>query len=79
VSNACLLGFQTRIRRNIKLAESPSFGQSIFAYAPGCHGAEDYTALAAEVMGQTPKVQMARVALNDRGRARVVASEAAIL
>src|SRR5437879_9184016 len=32
---------QTRIRRNIKLAESPSFGQSIFAYAPSCNGAED--------------------------------------
>src|SRR5207302_9540149 len=40
--------FQTRIRRNIKLAESPSFGQSIFAYAPACNGAEDYAALAAE-------------------------------
>ncbi|MEX2388320.1 MAG: AAA family ATPase, partial [Phycisphaeraceae bacterium] len=31
--------FQPPIRRNIKLAESPSFGQSIFAYAPDCHGA----------------------------------------
>ena len=31
-----------RIRRNIKLAECPSFGQSIFAYAPTCNGAEDY-------------------------------------
>ena len=26
--------FETRIRRNIRLAESPSFGQSIFSYAP---------------------------------------------
>src|SRR5215470_10329248 len=33
--------FATRIRRNIKLAECPSFGQPIFQYAPGCHGAED--------------------------------------
>src|SRR5436309_4382118 len=48
--------FQTRIRRNIKLAESPSFGQSIFGYAPSCHGAEDYQALALEVMSQTPTV-----------------------
>ncbi|MCC6417147.1 MAG: ParA family protein, partial [Gemmataceae bacterium] len=31
--------FGTRIRRNIKLAECPSFGQSIFRYAPSCHGA----------------------------------------
>lgn len=41
--------FATRIRRNIRLAEAPSFGQSIFEYAPESHGAEDYAALAAEV------------------------------
>jgi chromosome partitioning protein len=41
--------FQTRVRRNIRLAEAPSFGQSIFDYAANSHGAEDYTALAAEV------------------------------
>lgn len=42
--------FQTRIRRNIRLAEAPSFGQSIFEYAPTSHGAEDYQALAEEVL-----------------------------
>ncbi|MCH2201993.1 MAG: AAA family ATPase [Fuerstiella sp.] len=41
--------FRTKVRRNIKLAESPSFGQSIFDYAPRCPGAADYTALADEV------------------------------
>jgi chromosome partitioning protein len=41
--------YQTRIRRNIRLAEAPSFGQSIFQYAPGSNGAEDYQALAEEV------------------------------
>jgi chromosome partitioning protein len=41
--------FTTRIRRNIKLAECPSFGQSVFGYAPKSHGAEDYAALAEEV------------------------------
>jgi chromosome partitioning protein len=41
--------FQARIRRNIRLAEAPSFGQSIFDYAPDSHGAADYAALAAEV------------------------------
>ncbi|MBK9118670.1 MAG: ParA family protein [Phycisphaerales bacterium] len=41
--------FETVIRRNIKLAECPSFGQTIFDYAPGSHGAEDYLALAREV------------------------------
>jgi chromosome partitioning protein len=38
------------IRRNIKLAECPSFGQTIFDYAPHSHGAEDYLALAQEII-----------------------------
>jgi chromosome partitioning protein len=45
--------FETKIRRNIRLAEAPSFGQSIFAYAPHSHGAEDYRQLAMEVMGES--------------------------
>jgi chromosome partitioning protein len=70
--------FQTRIRRNIKLAECPSFGQSIFGYASRSHGAEDYMALAKEILGQPPAVLSARIAVDDRGRPRVVetASEA---
>jgi len=43
--------FKTRIRRNIRLAEAPSFGQSIFQYAHDSNGAEDYRQLAAEVLG----------------------------
>ncbi len=43
--------FQTRIRRNIRLAEAPSFGKSIFHYAPGSNGAADYEQLAREVAG----------------------------
>ena len=46
--------FRTRIRRNIRLAECPSFGQSIFQYAPSSRGAEDYASLAAEVQGRPP-------------------------
>lgn len=38
------------VRRNIKLAEAPSFGGSIFDYAPGCPGASDYRALAAQLL-----------------------------
>ena len=34
--------FGPPIRRNIKLAECPSFGQTIFDYAPSCPGANDY-------------------------------------
>ena len=43
--------FQTRIRRNVRLAEAPSFGQSIFQYAPTCNGADDYRSLARELLG----------------------------
>jgi chromosome partitioning protein len=46
--------FTTRIRRNIRLAEAPSFGQSIFDYAPDSPGAEDYRQLAVEVLAQEP-------------------------
>lgn len=34
------------IRRNIKLAEAPSYGKTIFEYEPNCHGAEDYRKVA---------------------------------
>ncbi|MEM1423961.1 MAG: ParA family protein [Planctomycetota bacterium] len=34
------------VRRNIKLAEAPSFGQTIFEYAKWCPGAQDYRAVA---------------------------------
>ncbi|NIA16743.1 MAG: AAA family ATPase [Planctomycetes bacterium] len=34
------------IRRNIKLAEAPSYGKTIFEYEPDCHGSEDYTKVA---------------------------------
>jgi chromosome partitioning protein len=43
--------FRTRIRRNIRLAEAPSFGQTIFQYAPESNGAKDYRQLACEVLG----------------------------
>lgn len=34
------------VRRNIKLAEAPSYGKTIFEYEPACHGATDYLAVA---------------------------------
>ena len=43
--------FDSVIRRNIKLAESPSYGQSIYDYAPDSNGAKDYDLLAREIMG----------------------------
>lgn len=42
--------FNTRIRRNIKLAECPGYGQTIFEYAPRSNGAADYLALADELL-----------------------------
>ena len=36
----------TVIRRNIKLAEAPSYGKTIFEYEPNCHGSEDYAKVA---------------------------------
>ena len=31
------------VRNDIKLAEAPSFGKTIFEYAPTCRGAQDYS------------------------------------
>ena len=42
--------FSTAIRRNIKLAECPSYGKTIFDYDPYSHGAMDYNALAEEFL-----------------------------
>lgn len=41
---------QTMIRSNVKIAEAPSHAKSIFAYAPNSNGANDYKALAKEIM-----------------------------
>jgi chromosome partitioning protein len=41
--------FETKIRRNIKLAEAPSHGCPIFDHDPNSIGAEDYRNLAAEI------------------------------
>jgi chromosome partitioning protein len=42
----------TNIRRNVSLAEAPSFGQPVISYKPVCTGAENYTCLAMEVCAQ---------------------------
>ena len=42
--------YRPAVRRNIKLAECPSFGQTIFQYEPGAAGAEDYAALASTLV-----------------------------
>ena len=52
--------FDPPIRRNVKLAEAPSFGQTIFDYEPDCAGANDYAKLALSVMSalDTPTLEV---------------------
>lgn len=54
--------FQSRIRRNIKLAEAPSHGQAIFDYAQGSTGSQDYTNLVNEVIAAEASINMTRAA-----------------
>ena len=55
---AAAASFDTRIRRNIRLAEAPSYGQSIFRYATTSNGAQDYRSLAMEVMQQSRQAKL---------------------
>ena len=61
--------FATVVRRNVKLAEAPSHGQTIFEYDAESRGALDYLALAREVLGaqwavgHEPKVEAATAPL----------------
>ena len=41
---------RTRIRNNVKLAEAPSFGRTIFEHAPDSNGARDYESFASELL-----------------------------
>jgi chromosome partitioning protein len=56
---------QPHIRRNIKLAEAPSFGQSIFQYEPSCAGAQDYAALASNILSMVDEEPAAAAARDD--------------
>lgn len=44
--------YKTPIPRNVRLAEAPSFGQSIFDYDPACRGAQAYIQLAIEFLSR---------------------------
>ena len=51
------------IRKNIKLAEAPGYGQTIFEYAPTCHGSEDYRKVAEFLHAQSqPATQVTQIA-----------------
>jgi chromosome partitioning protein len=68
------LVFDTVIHRNIRLAEAPSAGQSILAYAPDSKGAIEYQALVDEI--QLGKEQF-RAAQADSGKTENQAKPAA--
>lgn len=48
------LVFQTRIPRNVRLSEAPSFGLSALSYDPLSKGSQAYRDLAAELLSRTP-------------------------
>lgn len=41
--------FQTKIRKNIAIAEAPLYAQSVLSYAPSSKGTQDYTSLTEEI------------------------------
>jgi chromosome partitioning protein len=47
--------FKTVIRNNVAIAEAPAAGLDIFRYASSSNGAEDYSALAKELLKITLK------------------------
>jgi chromosome partitioning protein len=50
---------KSHVRVNVRLAEAPGHGKTIFDYAPESNGAKDYAALAAEVVALPPPVPAA--------------------
>jgi len=42
--------YETRIRKNIRIAEAPLYGKDILEYAPDSNGAEDYRNLSSEIL-----------------------------
>jgi chromosome partitioning protein len=62
--------FESRIRRNIKLAEAPSYGKSIFDYAPKCPGAEDYGGLVTEVLAMEQAAMVSTISFQSVPLAR---------
>jgi chromosome partitioning protein len=42
----------TPIRYNVRLSESPAYGKTIYEYAPGSHGSQDYRDLVRKITGR---------------------------
>lgn len=49
--------FETLIPRNVRIAEAPSFGESVLTYDPNCSGAVAYRDLAKELLSRHGKIK----------------------
>jgi len=68
---------RSAIRRNVKLAEAPSYGRTIFEYDAESRGAQDYLTLARELLGESappPKAVVAPAPVAKSEPARPVAA-----
>ncbi len=73
----CLYESNTKLTQEVigDLQEYLDKSRGTIAYAPSCHGAEDYMALAQEILRESRVVMAARVRVDDRGQATIVSSE----
>ena len=44
--------YQTKIRKNVAIAEAPLYAQDVITYAPDSNGAKDYTSLTEEMLSR---------------------------
>lgn len=51
--------YRTMVPRNVRVAESPSYGVPVLMYDPNCHGAVAYKALAGEMLRRNGKKESA--------------------
>lgn len=51
--------YRTMVPRNVRVAESPSYGVPVLMYDPSCHGAVAYKALAGEMLRRNGKKESA--------------------
>jgi chromosome partitioning protein len=72
--------FRQPVRSNVKLAEAPSYGRTIFEYAPDSNGARDYLLVAREVVAQEARdAELAALPALPDERAVVQALNASVL
>jgi len=58
------------VRKNIKLAEAPGYGKTIFEYEPNCHGAEDYRKVAEFIHTQLQPIAESEIEVAPAGESQ---------